>query len=753
MANTNSVFRNPALRLMVSSSSEGVIGGGPQLSDEMKQRLSSHQTKLTQDIEILIKKYASTTCFDGRILIWAKMREDAINPGSTPSNLFLKTDDLALNAPWRDGYIVETSLQGLQELTRRLKNPSSTGKQYDIANIDNIAFFPDELLKDKHPSSAWNASHLDVGTLRLQTASYSTDGATRDVLRYLQYTLDEKDTELINYIADPDVPVGEDIDRPVVNPALHLPKKTMSVSDQVSQVEPIARQQYTIVVRLNNPETLRSIILSGSVVRWDPVENFSSTEPGTGEEPPLDRDLDSSAPIIGVIDGGYNANRYRNFIAWEAPKIIEDDIADQRHGNIIASIIVDAHLWSNELDLDDWTCRLGILQAIPKKNLRIVLPFEKVVTAIENAMIEHSDTMVWNLSANFDRTVSQYEVSEAAHLLSQVARKHRRLLVISAGNRPGEKPEEIAPPADCEAALVVTGRQADMLKQPVGPCPISRTAFGPDFMTKPDLSWYSEQRILGGNKSTGTSYAAPLVSRLAAHCFENIEDPSPDLVRALMINSADLPKYCKFRGFGTPSTDSHPWLSTDSSILLAWTERIKAQARNRWAGIVIPPSMIKDGRIWGRIKLVAVLEPRVQRRGDQYIATRLETSIHVLSDGEWDTKSILKPLQSITREKTARSQHAKWQTTQCFEGKWEAGKGPKIDPDNPYIRVGGRIYWRHKYMFGQTGIKEQEHEVSFAMTLEAADPKADTYNEFRQLMDVNVSELAIEIGQEIEGEE
>lgn len=216
-----------------------------------------------------------------------------------------------------------------------------------------------------------------------------------------------------------------------------------------------------------------------------------------------------------------------------------------------------------------------------------------------------------------------------------------------------------------------------------------------------------------------------------------------------MINAADLQQYCPNRGFGTPDAEGRPWLSTDASVILAWTETIKAQKRNYWKAIAVPPSMIKNGRLVGRIKLVSILRPRVQRRGDKYIATRFEANIQSHHKGAWTKSNILDPLESKTLERVARAKYAKWQPTRCFEAVFTEKNGPYIDPDKPFLRIGGRVYWRHKYIFDPVGIRDEMHEVSFALTLESSDLRSDTYNEFRQLMADNVVELVSTIEEEV----
>ena len=46
-------------------------------------------------------------------------------------------------------------------------------------------------------------------------------------------------------------------------------------------------------------------------------------------------------------------------------------------------------------------------------------------------------------------------------------------------------------------------------------------------MLKPDVSWFSKLRMLGGVTGTGSSYATPLVSSLAAHTFDALRVRRP----------------------------------------------------------------------------------------------------------------------------------------------------------------------------------------------------------------------------------
>ena len=80
-------------------------------------------------------------------------------------------------------------------------------------------------------------------------------------------------------------------------------------------------------------------------------------------------------------------------------------------------------------------------------------------------------------------------------------------------------------------------------------------------------------------------------------------------------------------GFGTPVRPELPWLCAPNAAVMAWSTTITARLRYYWTGIRVPPSMMKNGRLAGRVKLVAVLEPVVQRQGHHYLSTRLEAGL------------------------------------------------------------------------------------------------------------------------------
>ena len=169
---------------------------------------------------------------------------------------------------------------------------------------------------------------------------------------------------------------------------------------------------------------------------------------------------------------------------------------------------------------------------------------------------------------------------------------------------------------------------ADAKGNPSDGCPVCLGGPGPDGMLKPDLSWFSQLRAIGGGTQTGSSYPTPLVSSLAAHAFANLREATPDLVKALLINAAERHEHDAKLGWGTPYRGHLPWNCEEGSVTLAWRAQLEPGAQYYWNDIPIPPELVRDGRLVGRVSLTAILRPLVSPFGGaNYFASRIETSI------------------------------------------------------------------------------------------------------------------------------
>src|ERR1700730_5181041 len=255
--------------------------------------------------------------------------------------------------------------------------------------------------------------------------------------------------------------------------------------------------------------------------------------------------------------------------------------------------------------------------------------------------------------------------------------------------------DRIAPPADCEAALVVGGRQFDLTGKPTAACPQSLPGYGPEFQLVPHVASYSPLRILGGIISLGTSFPTGLLSGLAAHTFDNLRDPTPDLVRALIINRSDLMSFDKHLGWGTPCNENMLWNCAPGSVTLAFRAMLRPGALYYWNEIPIPRELIKGQELHGWVSLTTIHKPLCNEEGGpSYFATRVGAAIQYPNNkGKFDRLLGSKELED-TAEMKARLE-GKWQPLRCDRRSFRG-----IGFNGSSFRVYARLYTRNIQQFG-----------------------------------------------------
>lgn len=307
------------------------------------------------------------------------------------------------------------------------------------------------------------------------------------------------------------------------------------------------------------------------------------------------------------------------------------------------------------------------------------------------------------------------------------------------------------PPADCEAALVVGGRVADESGNPGQACPYCLPGPGPDGMLKPDLSWFSELQVIGNETACGSSFATPLVSVLAAHTFANLKEPTPDLVRALLINTAEQETHTSGIGWGTPYDGTLPWHCKLGTVTLVWKASLKPGAAYYWNEIPIPSELIREGKLWGEASLTGILTPLISPfGGPNYFATRLETSLQYQDrHGRWN--SLLGSMnESSIPENEARRRNAKWHPIRRMRRDFSTGTGLGFTGSN--LRLYGRVFARDLYQFGLRDHSELDsQEAVFVLTLVSGDKTPSIYNTTVQELGNFVESAVIEHEIEVHG--
>jgi hypothetical protein len=418
--------------------------------------------------------------------------------------------------------------------------------------------------------------------------------------------------------------------------------------------------------------------------------------------------------------------------AWRVPPLVSNAQADRRHGNAINSLVIQGHAWNRNRVLPDLDCRVGTVQAVPHEQANRHFDEAELIDYLAAAMRAHPETKVWNISAN--QEISREDAEEVSVLgfeLNELARAANVLPIVSIGNVRRDPLAPPNPPADCNAALVVGGRQANGQGEPANACGQCLAGPGPEGMLKPDVSWFSQLRMIGGVVATGSSYPTALMSSLAAHTYANLKDPSPDLVKALLLSTCELEGHHANLGWGTPYHGSLPWTCKPGSVTLAWRAQLNAGSNYYWNDIPIPPELVVRGKLSGRASLTAILNPLVSPFGGaNYFASRLQVSLQYPDGDGW--KSLLGSMEESTlTENAARDELMKWQPVRRHVRDFTKRGGLKFDGSS--MRLYARVFTRDLYQYRWTHHSSAgPQDVAFVLTLSGLDGSPSIYDSMVQ---------------------
>ncbi|WP_271600152.1 S8 family peptidase [Bradyrhizobium sp. CCBAU 45384] len=641
--------------------------------------------------------------------------------------------------------MIEADINHLDNLARAIEHPVNYPVQADISRVESLSSFtPADRTRGRSLDDLWQAApEEDGGRLFVVWLAPFRTRQSREVLLEKVELLSRQQVLLPAFPSVRLLP-GPD------GAAATEPPRDLASQRQSGIARAMRNYRNTGVgrgtVRIASRDALGALLASGTSYRIDPVRTVRVAAPGEGAHPAIPVNLDD-APIVGVVDGGLHAASYASAEAWRTRKLVTDAQADRKHGSAISSLVVQGHAWNTNRNLPDLNCRIGTVQAVPARNSNARVDEQDLIDHLADAMRAHPETKVWNISAN-QVSDDPETVSLLGHELTGLSRHFGVLPVVSVGNvsaTGGARPE---PPADCEAAIVVGGRQANAGGNPADPCPRCLGGPGPDGMLRPDVSWFSELRMLGGVTDIGSSYPTALVSSLAAHTFANLRNPTPDLVKALLVSASELDEHHPQLGWGTPYQGTMPWSCAPGTVALTWTAQLQPGVAYYWSGIPIPPEMVHNGKFRGRATLTAVLKPVVSPFADaNYFATRLVTSLqYPVKPDDW--KSLLGTmLESTIPEGDARENLKKWQPIRRHCRDFSKGAGLAFSGNQ--LRLYARIYARDLYQFGwQTNSDVGAQEVAFVLTLRGPNDEPSIYNSTAQALG-NFVESAV-INQEIE---
>ena len=731
--NYRKLIINPVLNFSREYMPRTVQGGGKSEKGVVSGRLSMQRKLLSETFLNYTESKPKTRAGKAHFLI--KMFSDSNASTWTPSDLFSAKDGAKIIAPAHDGYLVEMGIDCINRMASEIKGTTSPKKRVDISRVEKIKAFEGlDSLRGRDFSNIWKISdEYDQHQFVFWLLPFDDLDARQSVIDEL---VSLYDSDAINF-GNPKYDVFKSNSEP----------KQYFFDEIVNLYRETGKASFS--AKVSDSKSLRKIVSSGVVYRIEPVSSLgiNSAPPGKGAEPVPPGDDNGELPTIVVVDGGLSAKSYKDLQVLSVTPLIGDVDADFVHGNQVASIVCNGYAWNNKLHLPKLDCRIIPAQAIAKGSV-IDQPtptqFIEYLKGVAERTKGHS--RVWNLSFNErDGLDTNSFVSYLGHEISKLARCYNILPIISIGNV-CPKVTTTCPPGDCEAAITVGGRLNNK-GLPGNSCGIGVKGPGPAGMKKPELSWFSELRVIGGGLEKGTSYTAPLVASLAAHTFQALKDPTPDLVKALLINNAELDSHCDSLGWGTPwSPESFPWVCRKDSVTITWKSKLRAGFSYYWNDISIPKEMFDGDKLSGEIVLTAILNPKTSDiAGRNYFSTRLEVALQAESP-KGKVVNLLGGVKKGSKKEDLELQ------------KWNPVKNQRRIIKRKSIkrrsaRLYARIFARDLYQFGLTSHHElEEQDVVFVLSFRKEGAGDNLYNSLTTELgnDVESAVRDIEVGIDLE---
>ena len=304
MANDNQPLLNPVLSLRIDPKPVDPTTGGKSRAQINRARLPAQRSALQQQFGQLHVRAESERKYNGLLPVAVEMYDDAFAPSKIPGDFFGRNADARIITPLPNGYLVEVSEEKLDDLSEAAVTDDTVAGQVDISNIKSVNFFDATEISRRSLEDVWEHSQaVDGGKLiRLMFLPYRDRAARRELMEHLDEQVNDGLFKPI------------DLRRKTPEPA--IAERGSSLADWKRSYRNTSRGQATVIVEDLN--SLREPCASSTVFRIDAVSKITATSPGTGAEPEPDPNTPAALeyPIVGVVDGGLTARRYKNQIAW-----------------------------------------------------------------------------------------------------------------------------------------------------------------------------------------------------------------------------------------------------------------------------------------------------------------------------------------------------------------------------------------------------------------------------------------------------
>ena len=380
----------------------------------------------------------------------------------------------------------------------------------------------------------------------------------------------------------------------------------------------------------------------------------------------------SAIPTVAVFDTGVGSQALA-LSGWVKSRdvyVLPPD-TNHEHGTQVASLVIDARHFNN---FHPW---LPHSQAFVHDVCALEASgsyMSDLEIRLREAVSKRPDIKIWNLSLG-GGSCSEQSFSDLAVAMDELSDRYNVLFVVAAGNytdlprrswpNPAQLDDRVSSPGDSVRALTVAAIShtdaPGALSQTGEPTPYSRRGPGPVFTPKPDVThagggvhslWGAglsslnvvtpSNMLVGG---FGTSFAAPIVSSMAANAWQAVDahpdlTATPALIKALMIHAAQLssPDYTpderRYFGAGRPEDILRLLYDSPDSFTLVFEAQVLPSMRWRKSDYPIPESLIVDGKFRGEIIITAAYAPPLDAdAGSEYVRANVEVSFGSLENG------------------------------------------------------------------------------------------------------------------------
>jgi hypothetical protein len=232
-----------------------------------------------------------------------------------------------------------------------------------------------------------------------------------------------------------------------------------------------------------------------------------------------------------------------------------------------------------------------------------------------------------------------------------------------------------------------------------------------------------------------------------------LRDPDPDLAKALLLHNADGESFDPALGFGSPNAEVLPWQCAPGFVTLQWRAELRPGAAFYWE-LPIPDSLKKTGKLRGRGRLTAVLNPHplvADYAGPNYFSARLNTALQYPKRpdkfdnllGSMDTDRV--------PEQEARNIDHKWCPVRQHGDISSDFSSRGLAFDGDVLRVYARVYTRDLYLYGYTDMNEVPPlSAAFVLSIGTGDARDDIYTELRDALGAFVESAVVDADIEID---